>query len=94
MKAIERWMLAIHADKDTGKRLKTKGSARVNPLHPALEGDRPWEEDQNARQEDIEADGRHQVADIGRPEIDSRYPLPQPRFRGTRMAALMNESQK
>jgi integrase len=30
------WILIIYADKDAGKKLKTKGSARTIPLHPEL----------------------------------------------------------
>jgi integrase len=30
------WTLAIYADKDAGKKLKTKGSARTVPVHPEL----------------------------------------------------------
>ena len=34
--ATQHWTLAIYADKDTGKKLKTKGSARTIPVHPEL----------------------------------------------------------
>jgi integrase len=34
--ATGHWTLAIHADRDVGKRLKTKGSARTIPVHPEL----------------------------------------------------------
>jgi integrase len=30
------WVVAIYNDRDTGKKLKTKGSARTIPLHPEL----------------------------------------------------------
>jgi integrase len=30
------WVVAIYSDRDTGKKLKTKGSARTIPLHPEL----------------------------------------------------------
>jgi len=32
----EQWMVAIYIDRDAGKTLKTKGSARTIPLHPEL----------------------------------------------------------
>jgi hypothetical protein len=35
-KATGHWRLAIYADKDTGKKLKTRTSARTIPVHPEL----------------------------------------------------------